>query len=163
MEYRTLSALFGLGRSTVCMIVISTCHAIALHLLPEFVKIPTSNSLKEVVAGFDKFWGFPQVAGAIDCTHIPIVKPEESASDYYNRKGFYSIIMQAVVDFRGLFIDVYIGWPGKVHDARVFVNSPLYHKAKHSELFPPPCKRNICGVEVCALSDELYLAVLMNL
>ena len=29
--------------------------------------------------------------------------------------------MQAMVDFRGLFMDVYIGWPGKVHDARVFL------------------------------------------
>ena len=33
------------------------------------------------------------------------------------------VIIQAKVDFRGLFMDVYIGWPGKVHDARVFVNS----------------------------------------
>ena len=37
--------------------------------------------------------------------------------------------MQVMVDFHGLFMDVYIGWPGKVHDARVFVNS-LYQKGK---------------------------------
>ena len=29
--------------------------------------------------------------------------------------------MQAVVDFRGVFTDVYIGWPGRVHDARIFL------------------------------------------
>ena len=58
--------------------------------------------MKEVVEGFEKYWGFPQAAGAIDGTHIPIVRPQESASDYYNRKEFYSITMQAVVDFRGL-------------------------------------------------------------
>ena len=57
--------------------------------------------------------------GAIDGSHVPIIRPQESASDYYNRKGFYSIIMQGVVDFRGRFMDVYIGWPGKVHDASV--------------------------------------------
>ena len=28
-----------------------------------------------------------------------------------------------MVDFRDLFMDGYIGWPGKVHDAHVFVNS----------------------------------------
>ena len=33
--------------------------------------------------------------------------------------------MQAMVDFRGLFMDVYIGWPGKVHDAHFFVNSSI--------------------------------------
>ncbi len=36
--------------------------------------------------------------------------------------------MQAVVDFRGLFMNVNIGWPGKVHDARVFVNSSFYQQ-----------------------------------
>ena len=28
-----------------------------------------------------------------------------------------------MVDFCGLFMYVYIGWPGKVHDAHIFVNS----------------------------------------
>ena len=75
--------------------------------------------------------GFPQVADAIDGTHIPIIRPDESASDYYNRKGYYSVIMQAMVDFHGLFMDAYIGWPGQVHDAREFVNSYLYHKGSN--------------------------------
>ena len=42
--------------------------------------------------------------------------------------------MQAVVDFRGWFMDAYIGWPGKVHDARVLVNSSLYCKAMSGTL-----------------------------
>ena len=56
-------------------------------------------------------------------SHIPIIKPQESASDYYNRK---SVVMQGVV---GIFMDVNVGWPGKIHDARVFVNSSFYRKA----------------------------------
>ena len=147
VEYRTLSAQFGLGRSTVSKIVVETCHAIASHLLPQYIQIPLGDRLKEIVEGFETCWGFPQAAGAIDCSHIPIIRPDESASDYYNRKGYYSVIMQATVDFRGLFMDVYIGWPGKVHDARVFVNSSLYNKGMSSTLFPD-WKRNICGVQV---------------
>ena len=134
--------MFGLGRSTVCKIVLETCHAIAIHLLPQYVQIPNGDRLKEIVEGFETFWGFPQAVGAIDGSHIPIIRPDESASDYYNRKGYYSIIMQAMVDFRGLFMDVYIGWPGKVHDARVFVNSSLYKKGINSTLFPD-WKRNV--------------------
>ncbi len=44
--------------------------------------------------------------------------------------------MQAVVDFRGIFMNVNIGWPGKVHDARVFVNSLFYQQAESGTLFP---------------------------
>ena len=51
------------------------------------MKIPNGTQLKEIIDGFEKLWGFPQTAGAIDGFHIPIIRPEESASDYYNRKG----------------------------------------------------------------------------
>ena len=42
-----------------------------------------------------------------------------------NQKGFYSIILQAVRNDQMLFRDTYVGWPGSVHDARVFDNSDL--------------------------------------
>ena len=55
-------------------------------------------------------------------------------TDYYNCKGWYSIITQAVVDHHGLFRDLCIGWPGSVHDAHVLSNSTLYTKANNGEL-----------------------------
>lgn len=58
--------------------------------------------------------------------------------------------MQALVDHRGHFMDVYIGWPGKVHDARVFANSELYHKGMTGVLFPD-WKRSLCGTEVSSV------------
>ena len=122
VELRTISALFGLGQSTVRKIVNDTCKAITTHLLNKFVRVPEGQRLDEDSEGFEHKRGFPQAVGAVDGTHIPIICPEDSGADYYNRKCFYSIIMQAVVDYQGLFIDVYIGWPGKVHDAQVFVN-----------------------------------------
>ena len=32
---------------------------------------------------------------------------------------------QSIVNFKGEFIDCYAGWPGSVHDARVYANSPI--------------------------------------
>ena len=160
VEYRTLSELFGIGRSTVCVIVTNTCDAITKHLFPRYVCFPSGDRLRDVVANFETCWGFPQAAGAIDGSHIPIIRPMESASDYYNRKGYYSIIMQAVVDYRGWFLDAYIGWPGKVHDARVLVNSSLYRKAMSGTLLPD-WKRTICGIQVplVILGDSAYPAL----
>ena len=60
--------------------------------------------------------------------------PAMNHTDYYNRKGFYSVILQGVVDANYLFEDIYVGWPGSVHDSRVFVNSSLYNKAINKEI-----------------------------
>ena len=75
--------------------------------------------------------GFPQCAGAIDGSHIA---PYMNHTDYYNRKGWYSILIQAVVDSDYLFRYINVGWPGSVHDARVFSNSALYGKVTSGNL-----------------------------
>ena len=48
-EYRTLSALFGIGRSTVCVTVIETCNAIAKHLFPRYASFPAGEHLRDIV------------------------------------------------------------------------------------------------------------------
>lgn len=136
VELRTLAALFGLGRSTVGEIVLDTCDAIAIHLLPKYIRIPQNCCLRAIEEGFEHRWGFPHTVGAIDGSHIPILKPMESASRLFHRKCHYSVLMQAVVDFWGLFMDVNIGWPGTVHDARVFANSSLYRRGSNGTLLP---------------------------
>ena len=156
-EYRTLSALFGVGMSTICTIVLETCLAISKHIMPLYVKIPTDCKLTETVNGFKTRWGFPQVAGAIDGSHIPIIRPSESATDYYNRKCFHSIIIQGVVDYQGQFIDAYIGWPGKLHDARVFYNSSFYNKGRQGALFPQqPVNIEGTDIPLLILGDPAY-------
>lgn len=157
VEYRTIAALFDLGIFTVCTIVKRTCSAITTHLLPRYVCMPTGQNLRTVINEFETLWGFPQVVGAVDGSHVPILKPHDSPSDYFNRKGFYSIIVQAVVDSRGKFIDVTIGWPGKVHDARVLVNSTFYQSGMTGQLLPD-WKRTIEGEEIplMILGDSAY-------
>ena len=72
---------------------------------------------------------------AIDDTHIPIGTPHGSQIDHVNRKGYNSIIIQAVADVNHLFRDihVFIGWPGSVHSAGVFSNSSIF-KGNKNEL-----------------------------
>ena len=56
--------------------------------------------------------------------------------------------MQAVVHCIYLFRDVVIGWPGSVHDARVFSNSAIFKKGNEQKLFPNDVKKEICGVDI---------------
>lgn len=69
---------------------------------------------------------FPGVIGAIDGCHIEIKAPKHNAIDYYNRKAFHSMILQGVCNHQMIFTDIFVGMPGRVHDARVFRQSPLY-------------------------------------
>ena len=52
IEYRTISALFGIGISTVCTIVCNTTCAITQHSLPLYVQIPSQERLREIVQEF---------------------------------------------------------------------------------------------------------------
>ena len=118
-DYRSIGHMFGIAKGTVCVILHEVCNAIVQVLMKKYIKFPSGEQLKETIDGFERYHSFPQCAGAIDGTHIEILAPEEYAKDYYNRKGYYSILMQAVADHRYCFTDINIGWPGSVHDARV--------------------------------------------
>ena len=147
VEYRSLSHLFGVGLSTVCVVVSDVCSAIVEHLAKRYIAVPAGERLKLVVDGFMSKWGLPQCVGAIDSTHIPIIAPKNNPLDYYNRKGYHSVVLQALVDHEYKFLNVYVGWPGSVHDARVLMNSGLYSKCD-SGAFPPNWPKVINGTSI---------------
>lgn len=68
---------------------------------------------------------FPGCVGAIDGSHIPIIAPMNSPNSYINRKGFHSMLLQAVCDSNYLFMDCYTGEAGSIHDNCLFRRSPL--------------------------------------
>ena len=134
-DYRTIGHLFGVSKASVCKIRKEVCHAIVKLLLAKYIRIPSNSALSSVLSGFARK-GFPQCGGAIDGTHIPIEAPQDCPADYHNRKGWHSVILQGVVDHAGCFTDINVGWPGRVHDSRVFQNSELYSKGVAGTLFP---------------------------
>lgn len=95
--------------------------------MEEFIYFPTTRSEMATIAdGFKQRCGMPGVVGAVDGTHIPIPAPRSvHRASFINRKGHSSMILQLVCDSKLRFLDVYTGWPGSVHDARVFRNSPI--------------------------------------
>ena len=131
VEYRTVAYLFGVARCTVCVVVHETCEVIVSRLLLVYI---SGEQLADVVKGFKEKWGFPQCAGSIDGSHIPVTPLSMSHTDYYYRKGFYLMIVQAMVDHNYHFRNICVGWPGSVHDAWVLANSLLYRKITNRQL-----------------------------
>lgn len=135
---RTISDRFDVSISSVFR-VLRRVISWVLTKMDEKIRWPqTPQEISSVCDGFHSKQGIPHVVGAIDCTHIRIEKPLENGNDYFNRKKYCSINLQAVVDSHSVFTNVYCGEPGSLHDARVLRRSPLSDAAIENEqdLFP---------------------------
>ena len=81
--------------------------------------------MNKFVREFENIHGIPYVVGAVDGSHIPIVAPRLHAADYYNRKGFHSILLQGVVSSKCMFWNFDIGWAGSMHDANLWEKTAI--------------------------------------
>ncbi|XP_019208221.2 putative nuclease HARBI1 [Oreochromis niloticus] len=136
--YRVVSRVFAIPRSTVHRIVHRVTEVVVAKR-HQVIHLPrTPEDLDAMSNGFAQLAGhraFVKAAGAIDCCHVRIKPPSgPDGQCYRNRKLYPSIILQAVCDHQGHFVDTHVGWPGSVHDSRVLRHSPLYRQAR----YPPP-------------------------
>ncbi|XP_028293795.1 putative nuclease HARBI1 [Gouania willdenowi] len=136
IEYRTISNLFGVGKSTVCRCVRDMCHAIVALLSSVYLRPPSDQELVDSAELFSSDWGFPHCVAAIGTLHIAILTPSNNASDYANPAGWLSVMSQVVVSGRGLFWDVCASFPGGTDPAEILQNSSLWATAAEGGLTP---------------------------
>ena len=159
-RYRTIGNLFGIGKSTVCTIVKQVCEVLAGILLPQYIFSPQNQQeVQDQIDGIRDRAGFPQVVAALGSCHVPIIAPLQSPEDYVNRKRFHAVTLQGLVDSNYRFVDIFVGWPAKVHDAHVFKNSPLFSHCCVRTFLPLQLSRVISGVRIPPLivGDSAYV------
>ncbi|KAF5284473.1 hypothetical protein FQR65_LT13531 [Abscondita terminalis] len=120
-SYRSIADRFNIAKSTVFIFICRISTALN-KLGSRYIQWPQGRRVSEVIEGFKRKKSFPGVLGAVDGSHIDICAPKENAAAYINRKGRPSILLQGVCDHQLIFTDCFIGYPGSVHDARVFQN-----------------------------------------
>ncbi|CAN8003270.1 unnamed protein product, partial [Ixodes hexagonus] len=133
-SFRAIAERFDLSKSTV-FDCISRVGTAIVNASPDFIKWPSAEAAKSIIAGFEARSGFPGVIGAIGRSHIPIRCPVDDSERYLNKLEFHSVILQAVCDHRMIFLDCSAGHPGSTSDMLVFRRS-LFIQSLDASKFP---------------------------
>lgn len=145
-SYRDVADRFGVTLDTLYKIV-SRVSNFLIEMSRDVIKLPNAQQKEITRIHFLNTKKFPGVIGAVDGTHIEIDRPnhKDDPDSYYTRKKRFAIHVQGVVDHTKKFIHIFLGYPGSVHDARVFRESDLF-----------PVLPNLCSDHEYILADSAY-------
>lgn len=128
--HSTIAHIFQISQPFLSLCISKTLCAVAA-LTRQFVRFPDKEKLENNMKIFQTIANFRYVFGIIDCTHIPIQKPEgEFAEQFRCSKGFFSLNVQCVCGPNFEFYTLVCRWPGSVKDSRIFTTSFLCEQLK---------------------------------
>lgn len=159
MSFRSLGLTFRLNDYTVGQCVSSVVDAIWKNFYQRHLPVPDQKKFEEIAAGFHERWNFIHAVGCIDGKHIRIKCPKQSGTTYFNYKKFFSIVLQAVADYRCRFIFVDVGGYGKQSDGGTFSASTLstFLENCHATLpQPSPVEGIVTDMPFVMLGDDAY-------
>ena len=88
---------------------------------------------------FRNRWNVSHAVGALVGKHKAMKKPKKSGSEYFNCKGYFSLVLLAQdhADYKFLWVNV--GASGSSSDTQIFNRSKLRKKIQNGTLgLPPP-------------------------
>ena len=98
--------------------------------------------------------------------NIALFHPFHSGSEFCNHKGFFSIVVMALVNYDYQFIYVDVACQGRISDGGVFRNSSFNEKMVNNSLYLPPPrllpKFNIESWETLENDDVVYFVFVAN-
>ena len=100
----------------------------------QFVYMPRNASkISGVISDFQAISGLPEVIGAVDGLHIPMIAPSVDKYADVNQKQFQSLTVQAICNDNFIFQDVVARWPGSHHDFFTLQSSNVYDRFENDE------------------------------
>lgn len=104
-------------------------------MMDKYVKWPDAVEMVEIMTEFERISRIQNVVGSMNTTRVQIIQPNSNfhgnAGQYRDIQltkrgsGSYSTALQAVVNHKGIFQDVFIGGPGSLPDYAVYQSSTL--------------------------------------
>jgi hypothetical protein len=78
----------------------------------------------------------PYVVWAVDRSHIPIIAPRLHEADYYNRKGFHSIMLRVLYPTNVCFEISTKARAESIHDVNLWAKTDIGHYSEADKLSP---------------------------
>ncbi|KAK4882434.1 hypothetical protein RN001_005753 [Aquatica leii] len=114
----------GLSQSSVHRCIREITNVIYEHLCDQHINFPNTRRERNLIKNeFMVRWGFPGAIGAIDCTHIAILKPPIEEHNFINRKGYHSLNVQIICDHNLKINNMFANFGGSTHDSFIWRNS----------------------------------------
>jgi len=140
-SYESLMYQFRVHSSTISKFIPVVCDEIFKTFKDRFMHLPdTTDEWESLANKTQQVWQFPNCIGAADGKHVMIIHPVDSGSEFYNYKGFFSIVLLAIVDYDYKFIFVDVGCQGRISDGGVYRNSFFYRATQENLLNLPPAR-----------------------
>lgn len=137
-SFHSLAFSYRISPSSISTFVPQVLQALKRKLLPRFLPNPNKIDWETKAEEFWDRWDFPNVVAALDGKHVRIVAPNQTGTLFYNYKGYFSIVLLAMVDANYKFLVVDVGSYGKEGDAGIFNKSEMGQLVKMGSIFPPP-------------------------
>lgn len=115
--------------------------------------------MKTIAKEFQHKWQFPQCLGAVDGKHIAIIPPAGSGSNFYNYKGYHSIVLMAICNANYEFTYVDVGTNGRISDGGVLRKTTFFRLLDRGSLkIPTPEKPsdNADDLPFVYIGDEAF-------
>ena len=138
-SYMSLRYNWLVADNTISKIVREVSEAIIAEYAGEVLCPPTTQEgWLQVAETFSTRWNFHHTLGALDGKHVAIRRPPNSGSLYHNYKGFFSIVLMALVDGDYKFLWVDVGSNGASSDAQIYNDCELKEMLDAGDLGVPP-------------------------
>lgn len=158
-SFASMSVPFHMSAETISRHVFKVCQVLWDVLQPLELPFPSKEQWQKIAKRFGDLWDYPFAIGALDGKHIALKKPGNSASMFYNYKGFPSIVLMALSDADSCFILVDCGQYGRVSDAGVYQSSNMSTILEEGHLIPEQTfKINGSEIEIpyMVIGDEAF-------
>ncbi|WKY04671.1 hypothetical protein Q1695_005577 [Nippostrongylus brasiliensis] len=117
MSFKSTAHEVNLGDTTVRNIVYECCRVIFEELHDDAFPPVTEETWRRSAQRFHNDLKYPRAVGCIDGKHIRCRAPDNSGSTFYNYKGFFSIVLLAVVDSEHRILGYDLGGNGRESDS----------------------------------------------